>query len=213
MMNVAIENELLEKNPVEKIKRLPEPTKCGRRLTPDELKRLFKALDVAINQQAGLAIKLLLLTGMRKGECLKIQWKDVDFKQGLIKLVSSTTKANKGRDVVLNPSAIEILRALEERRVAGNPYVFPGRKEGESLTCVRNTFRQCKEIAGIEDFRLHDTRHTFCSILVAENVSPAVIQELLGHQSLAMTQRYIHLQPENLREASKRVSEQMRSAA
>ena len=63
-----------------------------------------------------------------------------------------------------------------------------------SLACRR---------AGITDFRFHDLRHTYASHLAMRGVHIRALQELLGHKTLAMTQRYSHLAPEQLQNAVK----------
>lgn len=207
MMNVAIDHEFLEKNVIERIPKLSEPSKFGRALQPEEMERLMKVLDETPHQKSALAIKLLLLTGMRKSECLQIQWSNVDFEQKYVTLEEDTTKGKRARNVVLTPAAMAVIEQLRQFQEKGNPYVFPGSKKGDRLTTLRKVFEGCKKMAGIEDFRLHDCRHNYCSILAANNVSQPVMQELMGHRSPAMTQRYIHLQSSTLHDSAKLVSE------
>ena len=89
-----------------------------------------------------------------------------------------------------------------------NPYVFPNGNGGH-LTTFRKTFENCKKVAGIKNFRTHDTRHNFCSILASAGASLYTISKLVGHQSLAMTQRYAHLSPNTLQETSNIVSDKL----
>jgi integrase len=206
MLNVAIDHELLEKNVVESVSKYGERTKFGRSLTADEQEKLLIVLGEEVNQKAALAIKLLLMTGMRKMECLQIKWRNINFDEKHVTLEMATTKGKRERNVVLNSSAMAIIEKLKNHRETGNPYIFPGSNKGMNLTTVKRTFERCKKAAGITNFRLHDCRHNFCSLLVAENVSQPVIQELLGHRSPAMTQRYIHLQPKTLHESAQLVS-------
>jgi site-specific recombinase XerD len=58
-------------------------------------------------------------------------------------------------------------------------------------------------MAGITDFRFHDLRHTYASHLAMRGVHIRALQELLGHKSVIMTQRYSHLSPEHLQNAVK----------
>ncbi|MGZ3536265.1 MAG: site-specific integrase, partial [Thermodesulfobacteriota bacterium] len=70
-------------------------------------------------------------------------------------------------------------------------------------------FQEALEKAGIKDFRFHDLRHCFASDLVQRRVDLYVVQKLLGHKSQAMTQRYSHLAPENLRNAVLKLDEKI----
>ena len=145
---------------------------------------------------------------MRKSECLQLEWRNIDYAKCEAKLERETTKGNRARNVPLNPYAITLLKELERMKKPDNPYVFP-RKNGKHLTTVRKTFEICKMVAGIEDFRLHDCRHNFCSRLVDAGVSLYTVQKLVGHQSSAMTQRYSHLNADTLQEASQIASKQL----
>ena len=210
--NMAIAHDLLEKNNVEHIKKFEESTNHGRGLTAEELQKMIKALDSANNPVSALAVKLLLATGTRKSECLQLEWKNINIKEGSAKLEMETTKGKRARNVILNPSAIAVLKELETYRQPNNPYVFPTRNGGH-LTTIRKTFETCKKQAGIENLRLHDCRHTFCTILATSGVSLYQIQHLIGHRSPAMTQRYSHITDTALKEASKIVSDRLGMAA
>lgn len=212
MMNMAIDHEILTRNNVQHIKKLPEYSEHGRKLTDEELAGLMDALATASNQVAALAIKLLLATGMRKSECLQLEWSNIDYVGCVAKLEEGKTKGNRAHHPPLNDFAITTLRELEKLRQANNPYVFPG-KNGKSLTTVRTTFEHCKKLAGIENFRLHDCRHNFITRLSDAGTPSHIVQRLVGHQSLAMTQRYTHHNPDILREASQIASNQLVSAA
>jgi len=73
--------------------------------------------------------------------------------------------------------------------------------EGDGIKSIKTSFATACERAGIEDFRIHDMRHTFASHLVQNGVQLLAVKELLGHKTLAMVMRYAHLAPDNLRSA------------
>jgi site-specific recombinase XerD len=81
-----------------------------------------------------------------------------------------------------------------------NPYVFYGKKVGEPLKngIKHSDWVKYLQRAGIEDFHWHDLRHTFASRLVMAGIDLYKIKELMGHESIEMTQRYAHLAPESL---------------
>lgn len=208
IFNTAINHEMLEKNHIEHIEKFPESTDHGRCLMPDELQKLLSALDTARNPVSALAVKLLLATGMRKSECLQLKWCNIDLIGRFAKLNEEETKGKQAHIVILNDSALTILKDLENHKKPENPHVFPG-ENNNHLTTVRKTFENCKSVSGIKDFRLHDCRHTFCSILAKAGVSQYMIQQLIGHRSPAMTQRYSHLSAATMQEASQIVSKML----
>ena len=76
-----------------------------------------------------------------------------------------------------------------------SPYVFCDPLTGKRYRDVKRSFASACRRAGIEDFRLHDARHTFISQLVMAGADLMTVKELLGHKTLAMTLRYSHLAP------------------
>lgn len=217
LVNMAIDHDLIKVNNVSSIGKLPEVSKVGRCLTPPELKRLLKVLRSNKKRLPSLMIELNLATGMRKSECLQIKWQNVNYTDKLIKLEASTTKGNLEHNVPMSESVITILAELKKFMVVGNPYIFPG-KGRSHLKTVRRAFENCMKSAEIENFRLHDCRHNFCSTLKRLGVDPQTIQRLLGHQSVAMTNLYIHADPSlqadpDLHAAAKLLSDQLLDVA
>lgn len=81
-----------------------------------------------------------------------------------------------------------------------SPYVFFG-ADGKALGDIKHSFSSACRKAGIVDFRFHDLRHTFASLLVMRGASIKAVQELLGHADIQMTMRYAHLSKGHLKEA------------
>jgi integrase len=159
----------------------------------DQEKRLFAILPVRYHP----IVMVALYSGMRKTEQLSLQWSDVDFRMGQIKVRES--KAGKSRVIPMNETLSDTLRRLP--RTLNNPFVFIGRIEGERMADLPREWEEYVSAAGIADFHWHDLRHTFASRLVMAGIPLRAVQELLGHQSLAMTERYSHLAPEDLKDA------------
>jgi len=107
------------------------------------------------------------------------------------------TKNSKRRVVPLNDVALSVLRdqrARVEQHVPGSNWVF-ATATGGRLTTLQKGFRAAYQRASIDDFRVHDLRHTFASWLVMAGVSLYVVKDLLGHSSIIVTERYAHLAP------------------
>ncbi len=86
--------------------------------------------------------------------------------------------------------------------------MFPGRIRGEHLTLfgLEGAWERIRTMAGLEDVRLYDLRHTFASAAAAGGDSLPIIGALLGHRNPETTQRYAHLGAAPLRDASSRVA-------
>ena len=148
-----------------------------------------------------------LHTGARKGEALGLRWDEVDFdsgKRGVVRLMR--TKNDDPRSIPMTLRVREILERLNEVRPAGQMRVFlwPSRYDVDEATKMgdlvpigdfKKTFAEVVKRAGIEDFTLHDTRHTFASRLVMKGQPLLAVSKLLGHKSIQMTMRYAHLAP------------------
>ena len=83
--------------------------------------------------------------------------------------------------------------------------LFP-RADGKRMKRIDTAWGSLMKAAGLQNFRLHDCRHHFASKLVQAGVDLYTVKELLGHSEIAMTERYSHLAPDNLRLAVEKVA-------
>jgi len=201
--NLAILWGYLESNPARGIRMHTENNQSQRYMSAEEAQRLWKALDRDENQIAAKAIKLMLLTGVRREEALQARWEHIDQTGQLWHL--PMTKSGKQRFVMLSEAALSVLSSLP-RQGAGH-FLFPGSKPGKPISNARKCFLRALQRAGIDQYRIHDLRHTFASLAINNGASLYEVQHLLGHASNKTTQRYAHLASDNLRIASTRVSE------
>ena len=125
MMALAVKWEMRGGNPVKGIERAPE-NKRERFLTPAEIARLGKALDSHSEQTSCDAIRLLLLTGARRGETLSSTWSQFDLGKGVWTKPSRATKQAKEHRIPLSEPARLLLTGMSARAEPGCPYVFPG---------------------------------------------------------------------------------------
>ena len=174
-------------------------------LTPEEYRRLGRALRQAeaeggVWPPAVAAIRLLALTGCRRGEILNLRWDDVDRTAGDLRLRDA--KAGP-RMVPLTKPALRILDAIP--RSVENPWVIAGQRPGKRLTGLHHYWQPVRERAGLHDVRIHDLRHSYASRALALGESLYTIGKLLGHTSVATSVRYAHLMREAEREAAVRV--------
>lgn len=205
-MNWAEEHGLRPENsnPCRRVKKYAA-VKRERYLTGEEFARLGAELDRVDAEGEDspfvtAALRLLILTGARLNEVLTLQWSFVDLQRGLLFLPDSKTGQ---KTIRLSAAAIDILKALP--RMTGNPYVLPGRREGQHLINLQKPWRRIRENAGIPDVRIHDLRHSFASVAAASGGSLPMIGKLLGHTQPQTTARYAHLADDPLKELNERV--------
>jgi integrase len=213
MFNLAIKWKYRSDNPAKGIERYQEH-KRERYLRPDELARLRDVLKDHPSASAN-AVRLLLLTGARRGEVLGATWDQIDFDHAVWTKPASTTKQKKVHSIPLSPAALavfeEIKHAADEaqRRAKAarqirkrSPYVFPSEDGEGHLTEIKKFWASVCRKAKINGVRLHDLRHTFASLLASEKQSLPIIGALLGHSSPTTTARYSHLFRDTTREAA-----------
>ncbi len=206
MMTLAIRWGLYpDENPCRHVERFKE-RKRERFLSQDELARLGQVLAEAeekkeISPTAAAALRLLALSGLRRGEVLSLQWDWIDFQRGVIFFPDSKT----GQKVTaLGGPVLELLGNIP--KTAGNPHVFAGKKFGRPLYDINGPWRLVREKAGLKGVRLHDLRHTHASVGAAAGLSLPTIGALLGHTQAATTQRYAHLAQDPVKQAADQVA-------
>lgn len=204
LFGCAVQWSVLTKNPCNGVTKFPENNSQQRFLSPDEIVRLYRAMDDAgpRSDMTVAALKLLLLSGTRKNEALRARWEHVDLDRGVWYL--PLTKNNKAHHVPLNDEAKALLASLP--RLPNCPWVFPGRDPAKPVVEVRRCLLRLARMAGIPPLRVHDLRHSFASLCAQNGSSLLQIKELLNHASSSTTQRYTHLRADDLRMASQSVS-------
>lgn len=168
-------------------------------LTPEQLQRLFAALDEDTNIQGANILRMALFTGMRFGELCKLTWNDVDFGRGFIYI--RDPKEKRSKSLPMNDLARELLEG--HPRTNGSDFVFPG-TDGKMRVTNRHTAARIRERAGLPaDFRYHHgLRHTLASYMAnSGEVDSYVGHKALGHADQKMWARYAHLQDQTLRDA------------
>src|SRR5262245_20191115 len=143
---------------------------------------------------AAAAIRLLLFTGCRLREILRLKWEQVDLERGLLFLADSKTGR---KTVILNAPARAVLSGLD--RIGS--YVVAGDDPEKPRADLKRPWEAVARRA-VEGVRLHDLRHTYASFGAAGGLGLPIIGKLLGHTQASTTQRYAHLDADPLRRAS-----------
>lgn len=160
-------------------------------LTQPQFARLLKALPPHLRKLAGFSVE----TGVRMRNATHLRWEQIDFKHRLMIVPASYAKAGRTISVPLSPRACSILRSLTPTE-SGPIFIWRGRPMDDANG---SAFKSAASRAGVPWLRWHDLRHTWASWLVQRGVPLQAVMELGGWASLAMVQRYAHLDRTALR--------------
>ena len=206
IMNFAGAHGHVDANPARGIKPNPRPA-LTRFLSREEVERLHAALDreaakgKRFRQQADI-VRLLLLTGCRRGEIVELRRSEVHGDM----LVLADTKTGPRKI----PLGTEARRILERQPQTESPFVFPSpRDPSRPRGRILPLWERVRREVGIEDVRLHDLRHTHASHAVMNGVPVPVVSRMLGHSNTRMTLRYAHLGDRDIEAAAERVGQEI----
>ena len=193
MLNFAIQNEWLIRNPFTLAKGLISKAaeiERDRVLSFDEEKRL---LDACVGKRAHLRPLIIcaLDTAMRRGEMFKMVWKDVDLIAREINIPQTNAKTEKSRTVGMTPRLVEEFRKIWKT----SPQDENGLVLGLTST-VKTSWKTACNLAQIEDFRLHDCRHTATTRMIASGSPHTEVMKITGHTQMKTFLRYLNVTSE-----------------
>lgn len=199
-----VDQEYVEANHALSLPRLPEPESASDALTRvqahavEQAVRLFSPMHQAL-------VAVFLYVGLRLTEARTLEWVRVDLDERWIRFMG---KGRKERVLPLPPPAAKVLTAWRDE--CPDPrWVFPSPQRIHrpiSETWVRKQMWAIGQEIGIRELHPHQLRHSFATRLVEQGADIRTVQELLGHASIATTQRYLRVRPVNLRSVSENLS-------
>jgi integrase len=225
-LSQAVADGLISRSAAASVK-APRPAKKEiQPLSPDQARAFLAA---AVGDRFEALYVVAVHCGLRQGELLGLKWEDVDFEAGALQVRRTLSEARtghrfeppkngKGRSVRLTPHAVEALRVhldhqLDEIGSSGDHYrdqglVFPSRvgTPMNAKNLIARSFKPLLKRAGLPDIRFHDLRHTFATLMLRNGEHPKVVQEMLGHATIAITMdTYSHVLPNMQRDAVERL--------
>jgi len=179
MLNFALDDELIEANPAARIDALEERRR-QHALTDPEVVEVWNAVDGLAPNICAL-FRLLILTGQRRGEVAGMRWAELDPDTGLWTVSERRMKAGLTHEVPLPPQALGIITALP--RMAGSPFVFPGRFGAKPIVNFDLSKARLDEILGpkVRPWRIHDLRRTMRSGLSRLKIPYEVAERVVAH--------------------------------
>lgn len=197
-VNLAISSiNFFFRNVMKKKVFLKKRVKTGKKL-PDVLTKeeVRGMIEVTKNEKHRLILQLLYGCGMRLSELVKLQKKDVNLGEGLIKIRKG--KGRKDRFVPLPSSVISTIG--KQMKQQGSNYLFPGRKTHLHWKSVQNVVDKAAKEAHIrKSVTPHTLRHSFATHLLENGTDLRVIQKLLGHADIKTTQVYTHISTQSIK--------------
>lgn len=184
------ELELININPMSKVKLMQKPTGRTRFLSDTEIEKL-KSVCQEHSEILYIFFLLLLKTGGRFNEVRHLEVKDIDYNNNKVYFIDTKNKTHRGVHVDKNTLALLSEYILKNNIDEG--YVFSLAKRGAKLRDMKGILEQAIKKAGLQDFHIHDIRHTTASILARNGASLLEIAEILGQKSLTVARRYSHL--------------------
>lgn len=179
IFNSAIKDMIIISNPVKYIKRFKEKSR-DRALNNIEIKALLQACRQSVNKELYYIVLVALYTGMRYSNIINM--KKSNIKGNVYQLDGKETKSGKGQLIYLHQDLMSEL----------NQYIQAHSRDNIFITKrIKRSFKTALLKAGIENFRFHDLRRTFATFLLYNNTNIKTIQNMLGHSSLMMTERYL----------------------
>jgi integrase len=206
LFNFAIEHDLLDKNPVQKLKKFREE-KREVYLSKEEVEKIFIYLSQHKYQVQANLMKLDIFTGSRIGEIRNMCWSEVDLESGIWLKHASKVKGKKTTSIPLNQMAIKVLKDMQKFKKDCVDYIFVNpvtKKPFENNVKFWKTL--CKKL-NLKNVRIHDLRHTFASLLINNNINLEIVSKLLGHSDVKITQRYAHLNTNSLQTGTNMIDE------
>lgn len=182
------EQGYLTVNPARLVAARTEPDGVARYLSDDEREALLDACRASEWDKLYLLAIMGIGTGARLGELQRLRWNDIDFAERTAILY--TTKNGSPRLLSLPaPVVVELMKFRE----IGSALIFRSISSPDKPFAFRKHWNKARADSGIESFRFHDLRHTCASYLAMNGATLSEIADVLGHKTLAVTQRYTHL--------------------
>ena len=215
-MNGCIKRHSYRRNPLKRIK-VPEiEYEDQRALDEDSVRKLYSAITLRSQNTLALRrdtamISLLLFCGLRLGEFISLEVRDIDFEKQLLTVRGQTSKSKRTRYIPIHPTLLFHLRdyiAERNRQRYATQYLLVSVAADQALSRhgLKHWVKSLGKKSGVK-FHLHCFRHSFACNLARKDVNAVKIQKLLGHNSLNMTMTYLRsISTEDLKNEINRLS-------
>ena len=206
----AYQRDLLERNPMDKVSAPKLEKHPVDALSEREAKMFFYALSQEKDLEFRCILQVLITTGLRRGECMGLKWKDIDLSEGTIHVVRNVTYSSGNGIVLGTPKTVysnrlipliqatsDLLKQYRQKIGQEHPgadlreaFLFPNTtsiyQPRDPNTVTRRLKRFMKK-HGLPDLSPHDLRHSCATLLLASGADVKSVQEILGHSDASTT--------------------------
>jgi integrase/recombinase XerC len=188
----------IQKNPASGVRGPKLPSRLPRAISREEVELLLEKGPEGDDAPRDLAVmELMYGSGLRIAETAGLKWDDVDLPERWIRVLG---KGEKERMVPMGRFAVHALEAWRGISGGSSPFVFPGSRGGAvTVRTLHRVVRRAAAKAGLSAVTPHVLRHSFATHMLEGGAGLRVLQELLGHESLLTTQKYLKITAEHLR--------------
>ncbi|HSE17745.1 MAG TPA: site-specific integrase [Pyrinomonadaceae bacterium] len=192
VLNIAMREGWIARNPFncgDSLISAADENKRERILSRDEETRLFAAIEAEPKREHLQGVLLLALDcALRRGEIITLKWSDIDLNSRTITVRAFNCKTARSRTVAMTERVyIDLAKRWEQSRKETDVRVF-----GVRVT-VRTSFAKACRAAGVNDFHLHDCRHTAITRMIRAGIPPVEVMRVSGHTTLSCFYRYANL--------------------
>lgn len=226
----AMKQEIILKNPMDKVDKPRLQKHKVDALSEEEAKKFFAALNNC-PLDFRCMLHLLITTGIRRGECIGLKWRDIDEARSLIRIERNVTYTKKSGIVVSSPktaasmrvipimaSTLAMLNSLKRQMQRENPnmiiadsFIFPGEASifsPRDPAAVTQRVKRFMKSNGLPDMSPHDLRHSCATLLISSGADIKSVQEILGHTNASTTLNfYVGTNLERMKEATRKLGD------
>lgn len=207
IFDFAVEQGHIEVNPLGKVETPKLPRHKVNALSKSEVSVFISELEKLPHFHKAIYV-LMITTGLRRGECFGLQWKDIDFESATASIERNAVYTTKSGTVIGKPKTDNGIRivplakytveALKEYKssllsvgdICGDMYVFPSDVSPyipHDPTYITKHLKKFMKKAGLPDMSPHDLRHTCASVLLQSGADIKSVQDILGHADASTT--------------------------
>ena len=228
LFKMAYMGDVIDRNPMDKVER-PKPRKDEIKapepeaFTAEELRYILECLEQEPLKWRAL-VRLMVDTGIRRGECCGLRWRCVDFESNTIIIAGNlcytpdrgiyldTPKNGRCRTIGVDPSVMELLRELRDSTEGKYVFTQDGSVEPMHPQSPTRYMKNFSKKYGVKNMHPHKLRHSFASVAIVSGADIASVSEKLGHGDKAVTLRmYTHADQESINRASNIFREALKS--
>jgi integrase len=205
----ATRNPALPPNPVARLRRQWFRIQPRTRMVRfEDLPKFYRAIVALDNPVARDYLRVLLFSGLRRREAASLQWSDVDFAAGVLRIPAAATKAGRALNLPLTDMLRDIFVA--RRAIGRERFIFAANSRSGHMEEPKGFLAQVAAATGIA-VSAHDLRRVFATVAESADISPLALRALINH-SLGgdVTAGYIQMTPERLREPAQRVCDRLK---